>query len=117
VVNVLFVCTENLARSPTAAALFCELQGQVGRHNARAVGTAGHAPRRLTTRELAWAELVAVMEPRHLGFIVANWPQHAKKVVVLQIEEHLASSERELRRMLEPKIRALIERCDESATA
>jgi predicted protein tyrosine phosphatase len=116
-VNVLFVCTENLARSPTAAGLFRELQGQIGRHSARAVGTASHAPRRLTTRELAWAELVAVMEPRHLGIIVTNWPQHAKKVVVLQIEEHLASSERELRRTLEPKIRALIERCDESATA
>ena len=68
-------------------------------------------------RQVAWAELVAVMEPRHLGFILANWPQHAKKVVVLQIEEHLASSERELRRILEPKIRALLDRCDESATA
>jgi predicted protein tyrosine phosphatase len=116
-VNVLFVCTENLARSPTAAALFSELQGQVGRHNARAVGTAPHAPRRLTTRELAWAELVAVMEPRHLGMILSHWPQHAKKVVVLQIEEHLASSERELRRILEPKIRMLLEHCNESATA
>ena len=115
--NVLFVCTENLARSPTAAVLFRELQGQVGRHNARAVGTAPHAPQRLTTRELAWAELVAVMEPRHLGTIIAKWPQQAKKVVVLQVEEHLASSERDLRRILEPKIRALIERCDESATA
>ena len=81
------------------------------------MGTAAHAPRRLTTRELAWAELVAVMEARHLGIIIANWPQHARKVVVLQIEEHLAASERELRRILEPKIRALLGRCDESATA
>jgi len=117
-VNVLFVCTENLARSPTAASLFRELQGKVGRHEARAVGTASHAPRRLTTRELAWAELVAVMESRHLGVIVRHWPHHARKVVVLQIEDRFISSERELRQTLEPKIRALLARCDdESASA
>lgn len=115
--NVLFVCTENLARSPMAATLFRELQGRTGRHEARAVGTAPHAPRRLTTRELAWAELVAVMEPRHLGVIVAHWPQHARKVVVLQVEDHFISSERELRQLLEPKVRALLARCDGDGTA
>jgi predicted protein tyrosine phosphatase len=116
--NVLFVCTENLARSPMAAILFRELQGKAGRHQARAVGTAPHAPRRLTTRELAWAELVAVMEPRHLGVIARHWPRHVDKVVVLQVEDRFVASERELRQMLEPKIRALLARCDgESASA
>lgn len=113
-VNVLFVCTENLARSPTAALLFRELQGRQSRHEARAVGTAPHAPRRLTTRDLAWAGMVAVMEPRHLDQIRARWPRHAKKVVILEVEDHFIPSTRELRQTLEPKIRALLERCDAS---
>ena len=66
VYNVLFVCTENIARSPLAAALFRGLLGGGDRHLARSAGTASGAPRRLTTRDMAWAEVVAVMEDAHL---------------------------------------------------
>jgi hypothetical protein len=58
------------------------------------------------------------MEPRHLGVIVRHWPRHADKVVVLQVEDRFVANERELRQMLEPKIRALLARCDgESVSA
>lgn len=64
------MCTGNVARGPLAAALLGELAraaGAADRYVARAVGTAAWAPRRLTTRELAWADVVAVMEERHLA--------------------------------------------------
>ena len=114
--NVLFVCTENIARSPLAATLFQKLQGPGGRHEARAAGTAAHAPRRLTTREIAWADLVAVMERAHQELIRTYWPRHAGKVVVLDVSERLSPHGPRLPEVLEPKLSALLERCDQTGS-
>src|SRR5437588_3630938 len=110
--NVLFVCTENIARSPLAAALFLGLLGGGDRHLARSAGTASGAPRRLTTRDMAWAEVVAVMEDAHLKLIQGHWPDHANKVVVLGVPDYYGPDEPELRALLAPKIRALLEDLD-----
>jgi hypothetical protein len=64
---------------------FRGLLGRDDRHLVRSAGTASCAPRRLTTREIAWAEVVAVMEEAHLNLIQGHWPDHAKKVVVLRV--------------------------------
>ena len=95
-----------------AEALFRELQGVEGRHRAHTVGTAAHAPRRLTTRDVACADLVAVMEDRHLELIRHYWPHHARKVTVLGVSDAFVPNDRHLRQMLEPRIRVLLERCD-----
>jgi lipopolysaccharide/colanic/teichoic acid biosynthesis glycosyltransferase/predicted protein tyrosine phosphatase len=108
--NVLFVCTENRARSPLAATVFLERHGAAGAHEARAAGTAAHAPRRLTTRDVAWADLVAVMEQEHVALIRRYWPHHAPKVVVLDVGDRGGQGERALREALEPKLGALLER-------
>jgi len=110
--KVLFVCTENIARSRAAEALFCELQGQAGHHEVRSVGTASHAARRLTTRDLSWADVIGVMETRHLELIRRHWPHHVPKVVVLEVRDFFLPDEMELRQELEAKIRTLLERCD-----
>jgi len=114
-VNVLFVCTENVARSRAAETLFHELQGRSGRHDVRSVGTASHAARRITTRDLAWADIVAVMEPRHLDMIRQYWPHHADKAMVLDVGDLFLPDETELRDALESKIRTLMGRCDGTA--
>ena len=110
--NVLFVCTENVARSRAAETLFHRLQGQTGRHEVRSVGTASHAARRLTTRDLVWADVIAVMEPRHLDVVRRHWPHHAVKVVVLDVFDLFLPEELELREALEAKVGMLLERCD-----
>ena len=115
--KVLFVCTENVARSRAAETLFRELQGGVGRHEVRSVGTASHAARRITTRDLAWADVIAVMEARHLDAIRRHWPHHADKVVVLDVFDLFLPEEVELREALEAKIRKLLDRCDRRLTA
>ena len=115
--KVLFVCTENVARSRAAETLFHELQGTSARHEVRSVGTASHAARRLTTRDLAWADVIAVMESRHLDAIERHWPHHVEKVMVLEINDFFLPNEVELREALEAKILKLLERCDRRLTA
>jgi protein-tyrosine-phosphatase len=110
--NVLFVCTENVARSRVAEKRFRELQGPTARHAVRSVGTAPHAARRLTTRDLAWADVVGVMEPGHRDVVRKYWPHHAGKVVVLGVADLFLPDEVELREALESKLRILLDRCD-----
>src|SRR2546426_12820061 len=110
--KVLFVCTENVARSRAAETLFHELQGTSARHEVRSVGTASHAARRLTTRDLAWADVVGAMESRHVEMIRRYWPHHAGKVVVLDVIDLFLPEEAELREALESKLRMLLERWD-----
>ena len=115
--NVLFVCTENVARSRVAETLAHELQGRSGRHEMRSVGTASHAARRLTTRDLAWADVIGVMETRHLEMIEQHWPHHADKVIVLDVSDYFLPEEMELREALRSKVRTLLERCAGASTA
>jgi len=108
-VNVLFVCTGNVARSPAAERVFRELAGLSSRHVTRSVGTARAAVRRLTTRELAWADVVAVMERGHLTHIERFWPDHLRKVRILDVPDDYDPSEGELHAVLREKIKALLD--------
>lgn len=111
--NVLFVCTANVARSRVAAALFRELAGPGAPHAVRSAGTAPDAARRLTTRDMAWADVVVVMEPAHLALIRRWWPGHAAKARVLGIPDDYDPDEPALREALAPRLQGLL---DELAT-
>ncbi|MGH7268216.1 MAG: protein tyrosine phosphatase [Candidatus Rokuibacteriota bacterium] len=107
--NVLFVCTGNQARSPMAETLFHELAGSGGRHAARSAGTGAGAVRRLTTRELAWADVVAVMETAHLDEIRSRWPDHARKVKVLGVPDDYDPDDPDLRALLSKRVGHLLD--------
>lgn len=91
-----------------AAAIFREMVGAGAPHAARAVGIASWAARRVTTRDLAWANVVAVMEPRHLAEIQGHWPDHARKVRVLGVPDNYDPGEPDLRELLMGKVKALL---------
>jgi predicted protein tyrosine phosphatase len=94
-----------------AAALLHELTGD--RHVTQSVGTGSQATRRLTTRDVACADVVAVMEAKHRAVIERHWPHHAWKVVVLDVRDDYDPGEGDLRSVLEPKIRDLAERLED----
>jgi len=110
--KVLFVCTRNIARSPMAESLLGEMLREQGRHEARSVGTASDASRRLTTRDVAWADVVAVMDDAHRALIEMSWPAHAHKVQVLGVLDEYDPDEPALRGVLAPKVRGLIARVE-----
>jgi predicted protein tyrosine phosphatase len=106
--NVLFVCTHHVARSPMAAALFSEVAGATSPYTVRSVGLATSASPRLTTRQLAWADVVVVMEPAHLALIARCWPQQVAKVRSLDVPDDYDPDEPDLRVLLIPKLRHLL---------
>jgi predicted protein tyrosine phosphatase len=61
-VKVLFVCSQNRLRSLTAETVF----DGVGGHQVRSAGTEPGARIRVTPGMIGWADLVFVMEKRHL---------------------------------------------------
>ncbi|RCS41053.1 phosphotyrosine protein phosphatase [Bremerella cremea] len=61
--NVLFICTRNLWRSPTAERIYCDDP----RFAVRSRGLSSKAARRLAVKDLEWAEIIFVMEHEHLA--------------------------------------------------
>lgn len=78
------------------------------RHETRSAGTASAATRRLTTQELAWADVAAVMEPAHLAEIRRFWPNHARKVRVLGVPDDYDPGEEPLREFVRQKVEHLL---------
>ena len=59
--KVLFLCSRNQWRSPSAEEVFRNRQGVV----VRSAGTSPKARRRVSQKDLDWADLVVVMENKH----------------------------------------------------
>ncbi len=105
--KVLFVCRANVARSPMAEAVFREIAGHRD-HTVRSAGIAPSATRRLTTREVAWADVLVVMEEAHLAVIQKRWPRHVAKVTVLGIPDDYDPDEPDLRELIRDRIKSLL---------
>ena len=60
--KLLFICSRNKWRSPTAEALFKGCQ----RYEARSAGTSPKARVRVTQAHIRWANQIFVMESKHL---------------------------------------------------
>lgn len=61
--NVLFICSKNLWRSPTAERVYCN----DSRLAVRSRGLSPKAARRISPGDLHWADVVFVMEYEHLA--------------------------------------------------
>jgi predicted protein tyrosine phosphatase len=67
--QLLFVCSRNQWRSPTAAALFKNSD----RYVAKSAGTSAKARVKITAGMINWADKIFVMEKRHAAIIQQNY--------------------------------------------
>ncbi|MEC7119812.1 MAG: protein tyrosine phosphatase [Pseudomonadota bacterium] len=105
--NVLFVCSRNQWRSPTAEQVFRRGYGI----NVRSAGTASSAKQVISAQDLTWADLVCVMEDKHKQRICAAFPRlvQFKKIVVLDIPDDYPYMDMELIELLQQSVQPLIQ--------
>ena len=81
--RILFVCTGNIDRSPTAENI---LRGKLG-FEALSAGTLTNASRRLSASLIDWANIIFAMEEQHRNAVLAIRPEAENKTVVLGIPD------------------------------
>ena len=96
--NVLFVCSRNQWRSPTGE----QVWRRHPRVNARSAGTSAGARRVVSAADLAWADVVLVMEDKHRSRLLAEYRQllQHKPLHVLDIPDDYKSMDPELVELL-----------------
>ena len=109
-IKVLFVCSKNQWRSPTAEAVYRD----DSRLEVRSRGTATSARQTVRAADLAWADLVLVMEDKHRSRLLAQFPGETKflQIEVLHIPDDYHFMDPELVEMIqtaaEPVIAPLV---------
>jgi predicted protein tyrosine phosphatase len=100
--NLLFVCSRNQWRSPTAEGLLRNHPA----YNARSAGTSEKARTKLSHKLVAWANVIIVMERRHRDMLRERFAAElaGKQVVVLDIEDHYGFNDPELVKLLREKL-------------
>ncbi len=96
--NLLFICSRNQWRSPTAETIYKNVQGV----DARSAGTVPSARVRVSEKLLHWADIIFVMEQKHKKRLNGNFPNaiEGKKLVVLDIPDEYQYMDEELVAML-----------------
>ena len=100
--TVLFVCSQNRLRSPTAEQVF-SCRGDLEVDSA---GTNHDAENPLTTEMVAWADMIFVMEKTHRGKLQRRFRAAlvGKRVICLGIPDDYAFMQPELVRLLEARV-------------
>ena len=104
--RVLFLCSRNRLRSPTAEQVF----GAWPELEVDSAGLADDAETVLSAEQLDWAELIVVMEAAHRRRLQARHRSRlrGKKVICLDIPDHYAFMQPELVALLLKKAGPLL---------
>ena len=83
--KLLFLCSRNQWRSPTAEALFKNHP----RYEARSAGTENGARIKVTACHLGWADLIFCMERKHADRLQEKFPEElaGKRLITLRIPD------------------------------
>ena len=105
--NLLFICSRNQWRSPTAEKIY----SKDPRVNARSAGTSPRAKRTVNAKDLQWADLIFVMEYKHKDRLKAEYNRvlQYKKIIVLDIPDDYLYMDEELVEILEIAIEGYLE--------
>lgn len=91
--NILFVCSKNQWRSPTAETIY----SKDSRLNVRSAGTSASARKRISEKDISWADLILVMENEHKKRIISQYDNYElPQIIVLDIPDEYRYMDREL---------------------
>jgi predicted protein tyrosine phosphatase len=95
--NLLFICSKNQWRSPTAELLFKNHPI----HQARSAGTSERARIRISQKLIDWADVIFVMERKHKQLMLQKFDLSNKQFMVLDIEDNYHFNDPKLIAILE----------------
>lgn len=90
--NLLFICSKNRWRSPTAELLFKNHH----EHQARSAGTSDKARIKVSRKLIDWADVIFVMEYRHFDIVKQRFRFENQKIVILDIPDDYRFGDTEL---------------------
>jgi predicted protein tyrosine phosphatase len=98
-VNVLFVCSQNKLRSPTAEHVFAKWPNI----ETDSAGLNNDAETTLTPEQLDWADVIFVMEKTHRNRLTRKFKKHLKdkRVICLDIPDEYEYMDATLVKLLE----------------
>jgi predicted protein tyrosine phosphatase len=96
--NILFVCSRNKWRSPTAEKIYNHSAGL----NVKSAGTEPSARIKITGILIDWADIIFAMEKKHKQRLIENFPSQisSKRIIVLDIPDDYGYMDPELIDML-----------------
>ncbi|SDS06605.1 Predicted protein tyrosine phosphatase [Mucilaginibacter mallensis] len=99
--NLLFICSKNQWRSPTAELLF----KNHAIHQARSAGTSDKARVKVNQKMIDWADIILVMERKHHQILKQRFELTGKQILVLNIEDNYRLNDPELINILKLHLR------------
>jgi len=104
---ILFVCSRNKWRSPTAERIFARDPNLI----VRSGGTSRNAQRTVSEADVRWADLIFVMEHKHRDRLKASFPRAMQftTVHVLEIPDDFQFMDPELIELLEQSVTPLLQ--------
>ena len=100
--NVLFICTQNRLRSPTAEQVFANWPGI----ETQSAGLGNEAGNPVSPELLAWADLIFVMETAHRSKLSKKFSTHlkGKRIICLDIPDDYTYMDPVLVQLLNTKV-------------
>ena len=100
--NVLFLCSQNRLRSPTAESIFSDIAG----YDVQSAGLNKDAETPLTTELVEWADYIFVMEKSHRNKLQKKYRRYINKqrVICLNIPDEYEYMDEGLIRILKQRL-------------
>jgi predicted protein tyrosine phosphatase len=104
--NILFICSQNRLRSPTAEQVFADWPGI----ETQSSGLGNDANNPMTPELLAWSDLIFVMEKVHRNKLSNKFGNHlkGKRIVCLDIPDNYDFMEPALVQLLTRKVKPFL---------
>ena len=105
--NILFICSKNQWRSPTAEQVWRRHPGL----SVRSAGTSPGARHTVTEADIAWADVIFAMEEKHQSRLRADYRDalQGKTIHVLDIPDDYRYMDPELVELLQSSVHSILE--------